>query len=461
MKKIILALILLILATGLTYTQNYFQKSYGALWENEDAFGVQPTNDGGFFICGNTDANSPEEVFLMKTNGTGDSLWTKLIGEGESAIFKRTSSGNYIIGGRSLVSGIYQGLIIKINAAGDTIWRKNYSDTYTKDFWDILEATDGSYVVAGRSKFSIASDYQIHVTKTDSMGNQIWSYSYGVLDKYYGYGIDQTSDGGYIITGRAVNGWNAVILKIDGNGNEEWFKNLSPSSISGAKVLETQDKGFLVLGSSENAIPLIKTDSSGTELWSKWITTPNNSSTWGTSIIQTSDLNYLITGGAGTISQKDLLLIKANSSGDTIWTRQWPRIDHELGHDLVEVNNNCYAIIGFSSSLIGDKQIYLTKTDSTGEINLTTNIGSPNTLTEFSVNVYPNPIEESSVILFNSEIHKVRSLSIYTTDGRLIKFLSNIESGFELSKAGLRSGVYFLQLQDAEGVVDHSKIIVK
>ena len=47
---------------------------------HEGARDMKQTEDGGFIIAGSTDINGHSDGYLVKTNSSGDTLWTKLYG---------------------------------------------------------------------------------------------------------------------------------------------------------------------------------------------------------------------------------------------------------------------------------------------------------------------------------------------------------------------------------------------
>ena len=68
-----------------------------------------------------------------------------------------------------------------------------------------------------------------------------WRKTYGIGT---GYSVQQTVDGGFIVTGFDPDG--VLLLKTDGQGNEEWRKTLGEGG--GYSVQKTVDGGFIVTG---------------------------------------------------------------------------------------------------------------------------------------------------------------------------------------------------------------------
>jgi len=130
-------------------------------------------------------------------------------------------------------------------------------------------------------------DYSdVYLIKTDSSGIEQWNKRFG--ESWYndgGYSVQQTTDGGYIITGYTYsfgNGSSDVyLIKTDGNGTEQWSQTFGGASSDygtsvqqttdgGYSVQQTTDGGYIIAGYTESFgngddedVYLIKTDGNG------------------------------------------------------------------------------------------------------------------------------------------------------------------------------------------------------
>jgi hypothetical protein len=118
--------------------------------------------------------------------------------------------------------------LIKTNSVGDTLWSKLYGGSLIDECYDVIQTTDGGYIMCGKSfSFSASGDYDVYVVKVNNQGNVQWSKTYGGQGgstyNEIGYSIFQTNDNGYIIAGESMFGFgigfkNVYLIKTDSLG---------------------------------------------------------------------------------------------------------------------------------------------------------------------------------------------------------------------------------------------------
>jgi hypothetical protein len=115
-------------------------------------------------------------VLLLVTLSHAQQRWTRTYGwtlddYGQSV--QQTSDGGYIVAGYtySFGAGNRDVYLIKTNASGDTLWTKTYGGT----LWDyensVQQTSDGGYIIAGSTASFGAGNYDVYLIKTDANGN--------------------------------------------------------------------------------------------------------------------------------------------------------------------------------------------------------------------------------------------------------------------------------------------------
>ena len=323
---------------------------------------VQQTSDGGFIIAGYNGANN-SDFLLIKTDTFGDTLWTKTYGgvnEDRSRSVQQTSDGGYIIAGHTFSYGAGNAdfWLVKTDASGSTVWEKTFGGINEDHAFSVQQTSDGGYIVAGYTFSGSATLIDVLLIKTDAAGNTVWTRTIGGSGYEYAYSVQQTSDGGYIITGLSLGG--VLLIKTDASGNEVWTNTFGGSGADiGRSVQQTSDGGYIIAGYTDSYgagaedVWLIKTDAAGNDVWNKTFGGSNDEE--GNSVQQTSDGGYIVAGytasyGAGNW---DIWLIKTDASGDTLWTKTFGGIAEDGSHSVQQTSDGGYIITGYTDSFGG------------------------------------------------------------------------------------------------------------
>ena len=160
--------------------------------------------------------------------------------------------------------------------------------------YSIQQTSDGGYVIGGTTinctkNINGTRSYYPFLLKTDTSGNKIWEERY----RGFALSIQQTTDGGHIVTGTInlprdnVGTYgdklqaDVYLLKIDKDGNVVWEKNYGEDKTDGGYTLDegrsvqqTSDGGYVIVGDTKpygtrSDVYLLKTDNDGNLQWKK------------------------------------------------------------------------------------------------------------------------------------------------------------------------------------------------
>ncbi|MEO6166763.1 MAG: hypothetical protein ABIO98_04530, partial [Chitinophagales bacterium] len=262
------------------------------------------TNDGGYLLGGNSESGisgdkteegkGDSDYWIVKLDAEGNLEWQNTIG-GSNYDFLysiiKTADGGYLLGGisESGISGdkteVNQGAadywVVKLDDEGSIEWQNTIGGNGYDYLYDIIQTTEGSYLVAGHSFSGISgdkteanqgsSDYWILML--DASGNIEWQNSIGGSSDEYLYSVIQTTDGGYLLGGDSYSGLSGDkneaskggldywVVKLDGTGNIEWQNTIGGSSNDELKsVIQTNDGGYFLGGFSGSGISGDKTE---------------------------------------------------------------------------------------------------------------------------------------------------------------------------------------------------------
>jgi len=360
-----------------------WQNEYTILGDNTTAWtdeAVNIINNGYYYRIysyfeNNISSKNEIKVYntYLKTFGGSD-------GETGSSV-SETNDNGYIITGytRSFGEGYDDVWLIKTNAFGNEEWNKTFGGLYLDKGFSLLQTNDNGYIIAGYTgSYSLGFD-DLWLIKTDVLGNEEWSRTFGGYNYDRGSSVSQTNDNGFIITGYTKTSFvtdncDLWLIKTDEFGNEEWNKTFGGSDDDeGYSVIQTIDNGFIVTGYTESYsegkadIWLIKTDAFGNEEWNK--TFGDSDDDEGYSIIQTIDNGFIITGYTESPGDCDIFLIKTDAFGNEEWFKTFGGYSYDRGYSVIQAVDNGFVITGYTQSYgAGGSDLLLIKTDNEGNV---------------------------------------------------------------------------------------------
>ena len=510
----------------ISLAQITFQKTYGGGLNHDWGASVQQTTDGGYVIVGLTLSLGAgnTDIFLIKTDTYGDLLWTKTFGgtgidEGKSV--QQTTDRGYIITGitNSFSAAYYDVYLIKTDANGDILWTRTFGGIGDDYGYSVQQTTDGGYIIAGYTR-SFGSGYlDVYLIKTDINGDSLWTKTFGGAGDDLGLCVQQTSDGGYIITGNTFGSFGAglndfYLVKADSIGNLLWTKTYGGTNHDYSfSIRQTANGEYIIVGytssfgAGSDDVYLIKVDANGNSLWTKTYGGANYDG--GGSVQQTADAGFIIVGftsnfGAG---QNDVYLIKTDLNGDTLWTKTFGGTHYDNGFSIQRTSDGGYIITGENDD--GDS-VYLIKTDSLGnsgcnqsgtttivtnpvtqETTPATNVTSPPTIVttpatitssggtvttlcttvgiqseiqnpQSAISISPNPFHSITTLTVNNNLFNDNlTLSIFNVEGKILRQQNLTSHQTIIERNGMANGLYFYKLAENGIVKSVGKLLVE
>ena len=315
--------------------------------------------------------------------------------------------------------------------------------------------------------------------KTDSLGNYQWHQTYGGIWAEHGENTIQTPDGGYLIGGYFWkpgydHSLDAMVIKTDNLGNEEWTKYYGNPYVDDdmALVAMADDGNYLVASvygewvvtpdTRTGRIYLLKIDSEGNTIWENKIG-PKMYHCNIRNIRKTNDGNLVATGFyyQDTISEfiLDGWIYKFSQKGDSIWMRDYyhfnNQYDWNLFYDAYPTSDNGYIAIGQARPDQGGStnKMWIMKVDSMGcdTAGCATGVRVfefPEIEIQGQFNIYPNPALDYIIIELNTGNASGAVINLFDSLGKQFRSV-NIpaqQQHYVLSLKDIPTGMYIIKV---------------
>lgn len=287
---------------------------------------IRQTIDGGYIIISSVFHSSGGNMMLIKINAYGQKSWEKkFAGRGKCAL--QLPDGGYIVGadyGNCV-------LLMKTDVNGDKIWEKVFTEGESNFMGSLQQTTDGGYIISGEAEVSNSNEVNKFLIKTDVNGEKVWdNVSYEGSCHYYYYNEDihnppvviQNSENDYIMLANCMVNDNTIIkiTKINNSGSKVWEKTLD---------LYSETKGY--------------------------------------SIYQASDGGYVIGGSVRSGNYHKALILKTNKFGNELWSTTFQPVEANVyGKAVCQTSDGGYIMCGSAVFSDYNADELLIKTDASG-----------------------------------------------------------------------------------------------
>jgi len=238
-----------------------WEKTYDTGEQYSRVIGVEETADSGFIITGHVGqfpsadiGNSSVLIIRTDSLGAGGASWNEPewaktfdINSNDynrSYCVRQTADGGYVVAGST---GDLSGLdmfLLRLNAIGDSLWCNVYEDVSSGSVgWSVAEHADGGFLMVG---WIGSGSYHLgpRAVRTDATGSELnsWKLTVGSL-----YSVRSDSDGGFITTG------DDIVIRLDDIGDTTWCCRYEPpdTSIDLREIIQV-GSGEYILAGDEN-----------------------------------------------------------------------------------------------------------------------------------------------------------------------------------------------------------------
>lgn len=273
---------------------------------------------------------------------------------------QQTLDGGYVVVGYTTPMGSSHTdlLLVKVNATGDTLWSRTYGGALHEVGYSVQQTRDGGYIITGYTDSQGGANGNVLLIKTDALGDTTWTRVFGGDAPEIGHSVLQTQDGGYIVAGLKDTTYGAGLgavwlIKTGANGDVVWANTYGgPAYEAGLSVQQTYDGGFIIAGYTESFgggfddLYLVKTDANGDTIWTRAL--GGEYDDCGNSVQQTQDGGYVVVGSTESYGAGylDVWLVKTDANGDTLWTRTFGGSDDDDGQSVQVTQDGGYIVAG-------------------------------------------------------------------------------------------------------------------
>jgi len=306
-------------------------------------------------------SNTSPIITLNKITNNGIFVWSKDFNFGESIEVIHSSSGGYVILGE--ISGISPQdddiIVIKVDQNGNEEWNKVFGVVGgDEDPRAILETSDGGYIICTDSRLDQSAMDHVSVLKLDFFGNLEWSNDYGVggnSNSRTTSSIQQSLDGGYIFS------VDNSIYKVDSNGQIEWQNNYGFTLTYDGDIKIDNNGDYIICGQKEDPqnnfssdLCLIKINSIGNEIWRKYIGGPEDE--YCAELHITNDGGIILFAETEINGDEEIYVVKTDGSGNQQWEYTWGVLGEDFSTSGLQMFNNEFILCGiledFGSGII-------------------------------------------------------------------------------------------------------------
>jgi hypothetical protein len=458
-RQILMAVVLLFATALQMQAQDTIviaDQSYGG-YELDVFEAIGEFNDGDFILAGETwnYGSGMNDVYLVKINHSGDTIWTKTYGgdsNDRATGLIVTENDEVFITGRTKSFGPGEWgniFLFKMTQSGEILWYKTYGGDMYEDAGNIIQTSDGGFLLTGTTESYTNGGKDVFIVKTDADGNQIWTKHYGSTSDELGIASAEFPGQGCIIAANRLdtetNNYAAYLLMINHEGDTIWTK--SPGNVMSNyvhDVLVTQNNNIVFAGQAQDSIGnevklnawYFKMNPAGEVLFDKTI------GMWADEqfycLTQGGNGDLFFAGQTESIcvdytTFEDLYLVRTDLNGNVKYEGFCDNIVFpRVANDILITQNNEIAIGGLYRISAG----FLLMNEHM--------LSVPEKLLKDEMFLYPNPAR-TEVYVTIPNFSGTANISMYNIHGQLVKSMVLNENAQKIRVSDLPAGMYLMK----------------
>lgn len=464
MRKFIYTLIFLQLSNFTLQAQSLFTRTYGAFGEFNMSHSVAQSLDGNYLFLGSTGGWGAinGDIALVKTDTLGNIIWTKLYGNDATedgisiralndngAIFIGTSNDNSI--------GDYNIIVTRVDSLGEILWTKVLGSPSWEIAKEIIQLNDGGFAIASTTYESPFESGTFDLMRLDSVGNLLWETRFPLGDANIVGGIDELEDGTILIGGQGIQSGHTdkdmLLVKYSSTGDTLWSRYYGGNEDEWiTDIAHAFDQRICMVGNKTQAAGntrdiVIVSSQDGNVLYINDI--------YSDRIVSLNSVSY---------SAIDSTFISAGEFSNDVVTRatiyKWdlygyyvcsaamnPIATSHVGEAVTTIDSHILLTGTFNNIGPGIESFFLVKSQLNcfSNLNLTIGIEETNSNIESSDAPFPNPTSGSFNINISIEPELIELIDL---TGKNIPFSKTYYAGILSIDAGtIASGMYVLKLR--------------
>lgn len=440
----------------------------------DDGYKLILDNLANVYVIGtSTGTTSGQDGILLKYNSSGTFQWEgRYTGPSDftDEFYSVEVDGSYNVYVTGYSNGDTTGddvITIKYNSAGAQQWARRYNGPISNDDYGnqvVLDGAGNVYVAAAHT--GDIADLDFLTIKYDNNGNQQWIATYNGPgngpDFPSSCAIDLNSGSLYVVGYSAQVGTGPsdyTLIKYNLSGQEQWVRTYNgPANAADeaySVIIDVAGSVYITGNSigqgTMDDYATVKYSSAGVQQWAARYDGTGNDDYANYFAVDVAGNVYVTGVSWGGASKEDIVTIKYNFNGNTVWTKRYngPGNDYDNGNAIaIDDAGNIYIGAGSESAALTTDFLTIKYNQITGIENISGEIPTRYNLSQN----YPNPFNPSTKIRFDIPESSVVKLTVFDITGKETAVLvnGNLRAGkyeYEWNAEKLTSGIYFYRLE--------------